>query len=277
MHMASRCVLVGLALTAPAAAGQPAADARTEPLLTAMQELARQTTVRRKGAPETEPAEWIPKPVFRYSDQPRRIVDATLWLWTENGRPVAMQKVEAMERAGRPAWTYCFATFSPDVLEVRWPSGRTYESRQGVEFKTLPNPPAAEASTRLAGRQLRQVARRFRAEITNTPDGSEVEQMRLLPRPIFEYGGEQSDVLAGAVFGFASNGTNPDAYLILEVLYESVGDSRWRYDFARMTTGGLTFRLDDREVCSAPWVQPQPKAFETWTFFFEPRSVDQAR
>ncbi len=33
-----------------------------------------------------------PKPVFRYSDQPRFFYDATLWVWTVDGLPVAMQK-----------------------------------------------------------------------------------------------------------------------------------------------------------------------------------------
>lgn len=48
----------------------------------------------------------IPQPVFRYSDQPRLILDATLWVWGHKGRPIALQKVEFYRRPeGHPKFS----------------------------------------------------------------------------------------------------------------------------------------------------------------------------
>jgi hypothetical protein len=269
----SACVRRSLALLLVAllATGLLADDTSGERLTEAMRALARQTAVSRNDAGTTAAATLLPQPVFRYSDQPRRILDATLWLWSAGGRPLALQKIEAVTRSDRPAWTVCFASVSEERLSTRWPDGRVYEATGGVQFAPLPDPPPVPPSNPKLKRHLRQVARRFAAEIINAPDGSNVEQMRLLPRPIHEYGGEDSELRAGAIFGFACNGTNPDAYVLIEVLEDEAGDPRWRYGFARMTTGGLRFTLDGRDVWSAEWVHPVSKAFDSWTFFFQPR------
>ena len=212
-------------------------------------------------------AELAAAPVFRYSDQPRRIVDATLWVWKVQGRPVALQKVEAVDRPDGPGWTVCFGSLSTGLLEVEWPSGQRLEcSQPGVAFDTLPDPPPIKAAA-VKPLHMRQVARRFAARIVNDPQQNNTEQMRLLARPILEYADSESGLLAGAVFGFASNGTNPDAYLILEAEQGSGGDVAWRYGWVRMTSGGVTALLDDEPVWSCDWVRPAPIPYENWMFF----------
>ena len=64
-------------------------------------------TVLNKG--DGEAAELRAEPVMRYSDQPRFIADATLWVWSLRGRPVAIQKVEVNDTTATPLWTVCFA------------------------------------------------------------------------------------------------------------------------------------------------------------------------
>ncbi|HJZ53993.1 MAG TPA: hypothetical protein VKE74_03505, partial [Gemmataceae bacterium] len=39
-----------------------------------------------------------PDPLMKYTDIPRQIEMATLWVWQEDGRPAALGKVEAYER-----------------------------------------------------------------------------------------------------------------------------------------------------------------------------------
>jgi len=56
-----------------------------------------------------EEVEMRSEPVFRYADQPRSIVDGTLWVWGGLGRPAALQKVEyfiirRFLRTGPIAW-----------------------------------------------------------------------------------------------------------------------------------------------------------------------------
>ncbi|MGH7137596.1 MAG: hypothetical protein ACREHD_17760, partial [Pirellulales bacterium] len=99
--------LVIFALTLPTAADESeraATDRREEKrsqLLQQMKALAESTQVRYQTG-DRRP-QLIGSPVFRYDDQPRRFLDATMWVWTDNGRPVAFQKVEAMPQA----WQYC--------------------------------------------------------------------------------------------------------------------------------------------------------------------------
>jgi hypothetical protein len=42
-----------------------------------------------------------PEPIFRYSDQPRHILDATIWVWGRSGRPNVLQKIELTDVADR--------------------------------------------------------------------------------------------------------------------------------------------------------------------------------
>ena len=248
---------------------------RNPALLRQMRGIAEATAVGRPDSAGPRAVERAEEPVFRYSDPPRRIDDGTLWLWHESGRPVAVEKIEAGRRGnGDEAWTVCFASLSTELLEVRWSGGRTYRSARPVQFRPLPDAPEPVRSDRLRQRQFRSAARRFEAEIANAPDWGNVQQMRLLPRPIYEYGGGASDGTAGAVFGFTCNGTNPDACLILEMRHPEPGKVEWRYAIARLTTGGLRIRLDGREVSSENWVPPDPAPFETWTFFFEARDAE---
>ncbi|MBW3540910.1 MAG: hypothetical protein KY476_11620 [Planctomycetes bacterium] len=250
-----------------------AEDGDGERLLKAMRQLADGTIIRQKDSPDSDSFTLVDKPVFRYSDQPRRIVDATLWVWTDGVRPVALQKVEAYVRNGEPAWTICFASFSPELLEVRWPDRTLVCKRPGLVLEPLPDPPALAEGEAARSLQLRRAARRFSSRIVHDPRNDVVEQMRLLPRPIYEYANDEAGLLAGAIFGLASNGTNPDAYLVIEVTRDETGAAAWQYGVVRMTSGGVTVSLDDREVWTSEWLHPSPLPRESWMFFFLPRNV----
>jgi hypothetical protein len=80
-------------------------------------------------------------------------------------------------------------------------------------------------------------------------------------------------LLAGAVFGFASNGTNPDAYLVLEVARQADGTDRWSHGWVRMTSGGLDMTLDDQPAWTAEFVKPAPVPRDNWYFFKLPRET----
>src|SRR5688572_24616661 len=91
-------------------ADEPSADSDPDtapsPVREWMQEYAEATTVWIDPI-DNEVADLVPQPVFRYADQPRNIPDATLWVWTKDGRPVAFQKLEVDARPGFSQWTVC--------------------------------------------------------------------------------------------------------------------------------------------------------------------------
>ena len=62
---------------------------------------------------------------------------------------------------------------------------------------------------------MKEMARRFSASFTHKGD---MEEMRLLPRPLYRYADPASEIVDGAVFAFTSTGTNPNAFLIFELM-----------------------------------------------------------
>lgn len=237
-------------------------------LLDEMRELAKATSVRFQGD-EHQP-QLLASPVFRYDDQPRRFIDATMWVWTDGGRPVAFEKIEARV-LDRPLWGYCFTSLSEHLLDVTWGTDRAFRSTEpGIVLRPLAEAPAV--ATRSAERklQVRKLSREFSARILINPANNNSEQMRLLSTPIYEYADPQSKLLRGAVFGFATNGTNPDLLVVLEAS-GTQSDLYWHYAAARMTTGGVTLKYRETAVAEIEFVPPRPVAFPTWTFFNTPR------
>jgi len=208
----------------------------------------------------------VDKPVFRYDDQPRRLIDATVWTWTYEGRPIAFQKIEAMDRDPRQ-WQHCFTSLAEDRLQVQWGGGRKYQSTEaGVAYRAVPDAPAIAPRTLERRRQLRELARGFTARILLDPRSKDSQEMRLLTTPIFEFDDEKTKLLKGAVFGYSTNGTNPDLLIVLEAR-PSPDKPAWHYAPARMTTGGVTVTYGDKTVWECAFTEPGQNAFPTWTYF----------
>jgi hypothetical protein len=118
-------------------------------------------------------------------------------------------------------------------------------------------------------RQMKEIATRFAATLID-PKADTRQEMRLLPRPIHRYEKPAGGLLDGGVFGLTSNGTNPDAVLVLE-LHETEGEkAEWQFGVTGMTAGGLSVKFDDKEVWSKPY-SGRAESFENWTWFWEKR------
>ena len=261
-----------LAVTFAASAGaEDATETRRSELLKQMRDLAEQTEVAYESgakAPELKP-----NPVFRYDDQPRRFIDATMWVWLDQGRPVAFQKIEAKYRGGTgaPEWGYCFGSVSPELLSVHWPGGESFRSTApGIAFRPLPNAPPIAQSEVGRRRQLRELARQFSSRIVTDPNNNVTRETRLLTTPILVYSDEKTQA-PGAVFGFAANNVNPDVLLLLEAR-DDAGELRWHFAPARMTSSGVTLRFGETVVWEVSWVNWDEAPFPTWTFFYTPRT-----
>lgn len=233
---------------------------------------------------ELKSAKLVPKPVFRYTDQPTRIRDASLWVWTHEGRPVAIQKLEAYRPKVETLWTSCFASLSTERITAKWPdlSGagpRSFEAKTpGLKFETLRGikpPPEKKTARKL---MLRRISRRFSSFIVF--HSRKEAKMRLLPRPLFEYIGE-GDKPCGAVFGFGANGTNPDYLVAVEIGKNKAGKREWQYSLCRLSARGARVLMDDKPLQTLPAVDAMAsRVFDSWTFFFDRREVltqDEAR
>ena len=212
-----------------------------------MRSLAEQTKV--QFADGTREPELVKEPAFRYSDQPRRFVDATLWVWTDQGRPVAFQKIEAAKSAdSTPYWQYCFASVSSDLLLAEWQNRRFRSTEPGVTFRPLKEAPGVPKGNAERKRQARELIRKFSALILTDPrEKNSTQEMRLLTTPLFDYADPKTKEYRGAVFGFSTNGTNPDLLLLLEVSGDN-DKAAWHFAPARMTIGAVTLRWRDAKV-----------------------------
>ncbi len=216
-------------------------------------------------------ADLIPEALFRYSDQPRGIIDGSFWCWQSEGQPVAFQKIEYYDREDKDLrWFYCFASASQQRIHAKWGVGEQWTATApGIKLQTLSNEPVLDDNELRVSFQIKNIARRFSVRLEDTVAGTE-EQLRLMSRPIYRYGNLTTQSM-GAVFSFASNGTNPDALLLVQLDKEQTG-RKWKYGWLQMTTGKLMARLSDEVIWTAPYRTPnfdRPSKFETWLFFYE--------
>jgi hypothetical protein len=211
-----------------------------------------------------------PIPLIKYTDVPRQIEIATLWVWHDEGRLVALGKVEAYQRKGGPKWLYCFASATTGLVDGKWPEGRRFHSRKpGIEWAALKGPALqGNAAGRL--RQMKELFQRFSAtsrdDVLKTSD-----ELRPLARPLHEYASPKHGVVQGIICGFAANGTNPDVLIALEAVSEGDDKNRaksWRYGAVCMTASGVSVKLDKAEVFTRPYTR-SPGDYDTWTYFWE--------
>jgi hypothetical protein len=256
----------------------PAAPLRSqEPDETKLKKLADDSRARAEGievnvaaGDRTTKAAVHPSPLMKYTDVPRQIEMATLWVWQDDDRPVALGKVEAYDRKEGSKWLYCFASASTGLVDGKWPDGHRFQARKpGVEWKPIDGPaPQESAAGRL--RQMKDLFQRFSAtsrdDVLKTSD-----ELRPLARPLHEYSSPRHGVLQGVLCGFAANGTNPDVVVALEAVRAADNPDApktWRYGVIGMTASGISVKLDKAEVYTRPYAK-SPQDFDTWTYFRE--------
>jgi len=254
----------------PAARGDDSADAKLQKLFDQSRARAERIQVRVAAGEETLKPKLHPDPVMKYTDVPRQIEMATLWVWHDDGRPVALGKVEAYQREGGPKWLYCFASASTDLVDGRWPEGRRFQAKKhGIVWSALKGPaPQANAAGRR--RQMKELFQRFTAtsrdDVLKTSD-----ELRPLARPLHEYSSPRHGAVQGMLCAFTANGTNPDVLIALEAVGEA-GDKKtprsWRYGVVCMTAGGVSVKLDKAEVFTRAYAR-SPGDQDNWTYFWE--------
>jgi hypothetical protein len=204
--------------------------------------------------------------VFRFGDETNKVENATVWVWQDKGRPVAIQKIEVNKfNAANPGWTYCFSCLSESLVQVQWPNRRQpYASRSPVEFQEIPDAPKPGPES-VWKQQARSLSRQFSV---STGGKSNKVQLRLLPKPIHVYRSEELGIIDGSIFSFAT-GTNPCLYLIIEVRDAPAGP-QWVYGSSRATSHAIQLRHNDVEV-RAEGGAYRPGHFPTWTYDWLPR------
>jgi hypothetical protein len=265
------CCCTGCALAVVALLrAQETADAKLQKLADESRARAESIQVSMAAGGQAVKATVHPTPLMKYTDVPRLIEMATLWVWQVEGCPVALGKVEAYQRKEGPQWVHCFASTSTGLVDATWPDGRRFQaSKPGIEWTAINGPvPQETAAGRV--RQRKELFRRFSAtardDVLKTSD-----ELRPLARPLHEYSSPRQGVLQGVLCGFAANGTNPDVIVVLEAVSPAEGkdpSKSWRYGVVGMTASGVSVKLDKAEVFTRPYTR-SPGDQDTWTWILE--------
>lgn len=199
---------------------------------------------------ERQVLESHPEPLFRLIDATRDHPDGTLWAWPRKGRPAAMLTLSLL--GGSQRWLFEFVSFTSDPVGAKFGVSREWACRRpGWDPRSFTEGPHPGNSPRERLRQMRALARRFRAFGTLPPETR--EEQRLLPQPVLRYSDADAGQLDGAIFLFC-HGTNPEVLLVIEAHQESGQEAVWQYALARNTIAELAVDLDGKQVWTRPLI-----------------------
>lgn len=201
----------------------------------------------------------VEKPIIRYSDSTRETHESSLWIWSAGGRPSALLAVEYYPKV--PRWLYEIASLSTKRIAVhREPNLHWTATEPGLDLRALQSEdaPSDNAVRRLI--QMKELQRRFTAHERGSLEGR--IELRPLSSPVFRYSDASANILGGAIFAFV-NGTNPEAFLVLEAHTNMDGIVSWHYGLVRMTGERVVVELDGTEVWKRDLAEP-PAARESY-------------
>jgi hypothetical protein len=196
---------------------------------------------------EKHPLTLHAKPVMRWVSF--NGFNGDLFVWLNEGRPEVVGNIVGFPVEGLKAnQRYTLAELhglSTSLIEAA-PAGdgQTWKTRAGIVLLEIPNAPAPRETERERKRQAREVARDFSGWLSHY---GEKWKLRLLDKPLYEYGPTSSEVLGGALFAFVAFRTDPELLLLVEAR-KSAGEPQWLYLPVRFSQQDLWLKHRDVQV-----------------------------
>jgi hypothetical protein len=174
------------------------------------------------------------EPVMRWSSTGD--YNGEVFVWTDRGTAAIVGCIfSGPQGSERRGILHEFHSLVPHPLYAGARGGSGWlPDKPGVKLEPVAEAPAPAATPALRLAQMRDLARRFTAQVQR--ENSKWE-MRLLTQPIYRYeiNDEKSTIVDGAVFSFVwTAGTDPEVLLILEARRTEKG-VQWYYAPARFT------------------------------------------
>ncbi|HVC94224.1 MAG TPA: hypothetical protein VND64_11065 [Pirellulales bacterium] len=194
---------------------------------------------------DKHPLTFHAKPVMRWVSF--NGFNGDVFVWLNAGRPEVVGNIVGFPAQGlRADQRYTLAelhglsTSSIEAAPVG--DGQNWKTRSGIVPLEIPKAPAPGETERERKRQAREVARDFTGWLSHY---GEKWKLRMLDKPLYEYGPASSEVLGGALFAFVAFRTDPELLLLVEAR-KSVDAPQWVYLPVRFSQQDLW--LKHREV-----------------------------
>ena len=169
-----------------------------------------------------------------------------IYVWTCDGRPQLIGCIgSGLESNHRRSVFHEFHSLSEQPLApIKINGARQWQwspEGAGAKLREFPDAPAPRSSPILRRSQMRSLAQQFSAEIGNEP-------LRLMPRPLYQFGSEEGSQCEGAIFAFAlAEGTDPELLVLLE-RRKVESEQHWFYAPARFSNREMRLKLQGQEV-----------------------------
>jgi hypothetical protein len=197
---------------------------------------------------QTKKAVFVADPIYRWTNASRANGQTgAMFVWTSDGRPVAIGGVFSNPEAGRRVIMHEFHALGSKQVYARTKDSRLeWAPHASVSFFPLADAPKPEPKAARRALQMRELARAFTAHTKD--DVSVTWQLRLLARPLYRYLGNGADLIEGAIFAFVSDaGTDPEVILVLEAVTDGNTES-WRYRVVRYSISSLHVQYQGKEI-----------------------------
>src|SRR5262245_5768402 len=180
------------------------------------------------------------EPVLRWPNPTRETADGATFVWTRDGRPLAMGCVWRFRGLG-----FAFHSLAQESIRATRGGQEVWKcDKCGYTLEPFADAPVPAKTAATRATQMRDLARRFRCWLV----GQAKEDLRLLTRPVYacDLNGDKLPDLA--LFAFAQ-GTDPEVILVLETVDTPKGQE-WRFALTRRSMVALEAELDGKKVWS---------------------------
>jgi hypothetical protein len=187
-----------------------------------------------------------------------------VYVWLHEGRPEVVGNIVGFPADGlKENQRYTLAELhavSANPIEAEpTGDGQTWKTRSGLDHPVISKAPPPGATERERKRQARDLAREYTGWLNHY---GEKWKLRMLDKPLYEYGPTSSDVLGGALFAFVAFRTDPELLLLVEARKSSTG-TQWVYVPIRLSQQDLWLHHRDEQVWESlvgPDSDVKPKA-----------------
>jgi hypothetical protein len=188
------------------------------------------------------------EPLLRWSNPTAGSVHGEVFLWTQQQRPVAIASIYRWYHPFMDCTFEVVSTSSSPVL-AREADKTLWEAKEpSIAWKTLADAPAPGKTATARLNQMRQLSRKFSAQLVDKRAGGEAvtRELRLLNQPVYRYDSPEAGVIDGGLFALVE-ANDPEVWVLLEAA-QSDDKTFWQYALARMNADACEVRLDDKRI-----------------------------